>query len=438
MSKLPKVVIIGRANVGKSTLFNRLSTDVKSLTLDFAGVTRDFIADTVSWGGVSFQLVDSGGISLKKSQDPLTEKVRQLSLSLLEHADIILFVCDGKVGLLHEDREIYTLLQKLSKDTIIVVNKIDSTTAQEHLHEFQRLGNHDVIAISAQHGTGSGELLDCIVAKLGNKTISHTIEKPKFNLVLLGKPNVGKSSLMNTLLEEERSIVASQPGTTREPITEELRFYKESIQLTDTPGIRRKRGVTEVLETMMVKTSFKAVDRADIVLLMIDGSEGQISDQELKLAFYSFEQNKALILLINKADMMDDQNHAELEHEFEKYEFFFTKVPKLFISCKTDKNIGKILPLVSTVWDRYKQKFSDQELTEVCKSALAKTPLYHKTSLLILRKIKQIKSAPLIFVLIVNEPLWFGKSQLAFFENILRKHYDLVGVPVKLIPRKVG
>jgi GTPase len=436
MNKLPKVVIVGRMNVGKSTLFNRLSTTVKSLTLDFSGVTRDFIADVVSWQGLSFQLIDSGGISLKKAIDPLTEKVRQIALSLIEQADLVLFVCDGKTGFLPEDREIYKFIQKSHKDAVVVVNKIDSITTQDHLYEFQRLGASDLIAVSAQHGTGSGDLLDHIVTKLEKKHIEYVQEDPKFNVVFLGKPNVGKSSLMNALLEQERSIVAQEAGTTREPITEQLRFYQEIIQLTDTPGIRRKRGVTETLETMMVKTSFKAVERANIVLLLIEGTEGQLSDQELKLAFYAFENNKALIILINKDDLMTDQNYADLEREFDKYDHLMKKIPKLFISCKTGKNLGKILPLVTKVWDRYNTKFSEQELTELFKNALVKTPLYHKSSQLIVRRVKQIKVAPLIFLVIVNEPLWFGQSQLAFFENILRKKYDLMGAPIKLIPRK--
>ena len=318
MSKLPKVVIVGRANVGKSSLFNRLSTSVKSLTLDYSGVTRDFISDVVSWDGLAFELIDSGGISLKKSQDPLTEKVRQIALMLIEQADLVLFVCDGKTGYLPEDRDINKMIHKMGKDTIVVVNKIDATITQDHMYEFQRLGAGIVIPVSAQHGTGSGDLLETIVEKLKNKQVNHVPEVPKFNVVLLGKPNVGKSSLMNLMLERERSIVNQEPGTTREPITEQLRFYQESIQLTDTPGIRRKRGVTETLETMMVKTSFKAVERADIVLMMLDGTEAQLSDQVLKLAFYAFENNKAVILLINKDDIMDDYMHAEFEHDCEK------------------------------------------------------------------------------------------------------------------------
>ena len=169
MSKLPKVVIVGRANVGKSTLFNRLSTSVKSITLDFAGVTRDFLSDVVSWQGVSFELIDSGGISLKKAEDPLSEKVRQVALTLVEKADLVLFVGDGKIGLLPEDREINKFLLKQKKDVIVVINKIDAQETQEYLHEFQKLGHSDVVAVSAQHGTGSGDLLDSIVKKIGKK-----------------------------------------------------------------------------------------------------------------------------------------------------------------------------------------------------------------------------------------------------------------------------
>ena len=338
--------------------------------------------------------------------------------------------------MLPEDFEIAKLLRKSSKKFALVLNKIDAKGFQERRHEFNHLGA-TTFEISANHGIGIGELLEYIVQQVKDtKSQESTPEKTKFNMVLLGKPNVGKSSLMNLLLEQERSIVFDEPGTTREPITEQLRFYQETIQVTDTAGIRRKRGVTDTLETMMVKTSFKAVESASIVLLLIDGSEGQLSDQELKLAFYAFEHDKALIFLINKSDKTTEENISDLKFEYEKYEHFLKKVPTLHISCKTGKNVGKILPLVTEVWQRFTQKFNDQDITELFKKSLEKTPLYHKTSLLILRRVKQIKAGPLLFVLFVNEPAWFGASQLAFFENILRKHYNLLGVPVRFIPQK--
>lgn len=435
MSKLAKVVIVGRTNVGKSTLFNRLSVNVKSLTLDYEGVTRDFIQDVVCWKDRCFELVDSGGISLHKSQDLLAEKVRNIALGLLETADLIVFVCDGKAGLVSEDQEIGKFLHKLQKKVLVGINKADSQQAQEHKYEFAKLGFPQTFFLSAQHGTGINDLLDAIIEALPQQ-IQREEEEPSYKVVLLGKPNVGKSSLMNLLVEQERSLVTDIPGTTREAITEPIRFYQETITVTDTPGIRRKRAVGEQLEQMMVKTSFRALDNADIVLLLVDGDEATLSDQELKLAFYAFEQGKALILLINKADLVNEQKKADLERSFERYSFFLRKIPTLFISCKSQKNIGKILPLVKEVWQRFNHRFSDQELHMLLKEALQKTPLYHSTVPLYLKKVSQIKTAPITLLLYVNVPSWFGASQLAFFENIIRDTYNLTGVPLVFITRK--
>ena len=434
--KLPKVVIIGRMNVGKSTLFNRLSEDVKSLTLDYEGVTRDFVTDVVCWQDVCFELIDSGGISLKKADDPLTEQVRQIALQLLEDAAAILFVVDGTVGITNQDRELATFLHKLGKSVLLVINKIDSKRAQELQFEFQKFAFKPTYAISAQHGQGIAELLDGLLQVLPKKLPEAVEEKSRLSITLLGKPNVGKSSLMNTLLEQKRVLVAELPGTTREAITDQIRFYKETITITDTPGIRRKRSVEEPLEKLMVKSAFQAVKHSDIILLLVDGSEGTISDQELKLAFYTFEQGKAFILLINKVDLMDEQMHADLENKMSRYRHLFDHIPLLFISCKTQKNVGKVLPLITQVWQRYNHRFSDDELTTFFKDALHRTPLYHTGELLTVWQVKQIRTAPPTLLLRVNRPQWFGQSQLAFFENRMRKQYDLKGVPVAFVVRK--
>src|SRR5579872_2355107 len=212
---LPTVVIVGRTNVGKSTLFNRLSTDVKTLTLDYEGVTRDFIRDQVSWQGHNFDLIDTGGISLRKTTDHILEESRKKALHLIEHADIVIFVCDAKVGLLPEDREIARLLHKLGVKTIVVANKVDTHVGQEQEHEFTRLGFENFISISAQHGFGIADLLQAIVDALPDQSSEHIEEAaPKCKVTILGKPNVGKSSLLNLLLKEERAIVADIPGTT--------------------------------------------------------------------------------------------------------------------------------------------------------------------------------------------------------------------------------
>lgn len=431
-----QVVIVGRKNVGKSTLFNRLSAGVKSITYDYPGVTRDLVKDTVSWANTTFALIDTGGISLRKSEDPLEEQVRQVALNAIQHSQLVLFVVDSSVGIVPEDKEISLLLHKLGKDVIIIANKIDHPAAPDHQYEFVKFGFKRILPVAAEHAKGIGDVLEAIVEFLKTKPAITPPEQPAFRVALLGKPNVGKSSLMNLLLQQERSIVAEMPGTTREAISESVMFYKESIQLTDTPGVRRSRGIEEPLEKIMIKTSFRAVERADIVLLMIDGSEKILSDQERKLAFYAFEQqSKAVILIINKDDLMNEEARSFLGHDFEQYEFFLDKIPQLFISCKTGRNIGKILPLVKEVWERHTTEFSQEELTMLFKESLERKPLYHKSLQLKLKKARQIKVAPITIVLHVNNPKWFGPSQLAFFENLLRKKYDLQGVPIKFIPR---
>lgn len=439
MSKsLPSVAIVGRMNVGKSTLFNRLSESARSITYDYAGVTRDVITDTVSWKDRTFELVDTGGISVKKiTQDYIAEQVRTRAIAAVQDADVVIFVCDGTIGILPEDRSLARWLHKQGKKTILAINKIDTKQAKELQHEFERLGFEQIVPISAQHSIGIADLFDAILDVLpeGQKKIEK--EESKCNVVILGKPNVGKSSLLNLLLKKERAIVADMPGTTREPIKEQLRFSQESIQLTDTPGIRRKRGVTEPIEQLMVKSALGSLEDADMVLLMIDASQGHIVDQELKLAFYIFQERyKGLIMLYNKDDLVDEQTKLDLEHSLEEYRYFLDKVEEVRTSVVSKKNIGKLLKKIDSVCTRYNQKFSGEELFILFKEALQAKPLYRAQQRLIVYHVEQVKTAPITIALTVGEPKWFGPSQLGFFERILRKHADLKGVPIKFVLRK--
>jgi GTPase len=437
MKNLPSVVIVGRTNVGKSTLFNRMSKDVKSLTHDEAGVTRDFLHDMVSWKNVSFELMDTGGISLKVSKDVILEHVRQQAMDLIQRADLVLLVCDGTVGVVPEDRNLAKMLHKLGKKVLLVVNKGDCKITESNMHEFEKLGHEPIMTISAQHGTGCDELQDEIIVLLPkHKKVEE--EPVAFNIVMLGKPNVGKSSLINELLKQDRMIVHDQPGTTREAVSERITFHKADIQITDTPGIRRKRGVTEPLEQMMTKSSFRAVERADIILLLVDVSQGEISDQELKLAFYVIEQHKALIMVFNKYDLLEHDDYAaqQLESSLEKYPQLMKRAIRLNISCKSGKNIGKIMSAVQEVWDRHSQTLPNEEVSALLTAAITAKPLYHKTMPLTVYKAKQVATAPITIVMIVNQPQWFEDSQLAFFENVMRKKYDLRGVPVRILTRK--
>lgn len=435
---MPTVAIVGRTNVGKSTLFNRLSESVKSMTLDYEGVTRDVITDVVCWRNVCFELVDTGGISLQKIvDDPIAEIARKRALAVVEQADLALFVCDGTVGVTQEDRELAKMLHKLNNTVLLVVNKIDTSAAKERVYEFERLGFADIIPLSAQHGVGISDLFEGILSKLPAHTAKEKQEEPVCKVVILGKPNVGKSSLMNLLLKRERSIVADIPGTTREPISETVRFYQESIQLTDTPGVRRKREVTEPIEKLMVKSALRTVKEADIVLLMIDASQARVVDQELKLAFYVFEEEyKGLIILFNKDDLMTEENRADLAFNLELYEYFLKKVIQTKISCVSAKNVGKLMQEVSDLCKRYTQRLDDQELTTLFKEALQRTPLYKSERRLIFYHAKQVKTGPITIELRVSEPHLFGPSQIGFFDNVIRKHADLKGVPIRFFVRK--
>ncbi len=437
MSHKAQVVIVGRVNVGKSTLFNRLSSRVKSITLDYEGVTRDYLKEEVEWRDSRFDLIDSGGIHLRKSQDALFERVRKQVLQLVEEADVIVFMVDGTVGVLQEDRELARYIHKLAKPSLLVINKMDSKRAQEQEFEFERLGFEHRVGISAEHGKGIPDFLDKITELLP-KEVSHKPEKKAtFRVMLMGKPNVGKSSLMNALLEDERALVSDIPGTTREAFSEKITFYKEVIGITDTPGIRRQSSVTGELEPLMVKSAFNAMRSSHIILLLIDGSSDTLVDQELKLAFYTYqEQFKSLILLINKDDLVTEQSKASFERSMEYYKHLMDKIPILHISCKTGKNIGRVLPLIQKVWERTSQRFDPAALHRLCVDGLKKKPLYAKQKPLILYKVKQVHVAPITIEFVVNESRWFGPSQLSFFDNLIRSEYDMVGVPIKFIVKK--
>ncbi len=427
------VVIVGRMNVGKSTLFNRLSKKVKSITLDYQGVTRDFLKDRVEWKGKTFEIIDSGGIDLKKSDDLLFVKMREKVLDLVKEADVVVFLTDGTVGVLQEDMQIARFLHTVNKPVILAINKIDTHQAQSNVYEFNSLGFAEIVPIAAEHGRGIDDLEDAIIDKLPETSLEAEGSLTT-RVVFLGKPNVGKSSLMNVLLGEERTLVSDIAGTTREAVSENIMFYKEAIQVTDTPGIRRMRSVSGQIEPLMVKSSFQALRQSDVVVLLIDGSQKEIVDQELKLAFYSFtEQYKALVILVNKEDLMTEEIKESLKESFIPYQHLMKKISLLYISCKTGKNIGKILPLLNQVGSRHKQTFSESDLTSVLLRDITKKVLYKHGVQLEVRKVKQIKTAPITIELKVNDKRLFEPFHLQYFEKVLRANYDLNSVPVKFV-----
>ncbi len=433
MNKLANVVIVGRTNVGKSTLFNKISQTQRSIVLDEEGVTRDCIMEHAEWNGVAFNLVDTGGISLVSKQDYISQQIYNKVEQVIKDAAAILFVCDIQVGITQEDKRIARKLLKLQSDTckiFLVINKVENDYTRLRLYEFEQLGFPKIFGVSSHHSLGVGDLLDEVVQVLSAATPVFTQGPLIPRITLVGRPNAGKSSLINRLTNEDFAIVSAIEGTTREALRKRINFNKAMFELVDTAGIRRQRTVEEGLETMMVKNSLNAIRHAHMVLLLMDASEPQLSAQVLKLAEYAFENGSALILLVNKLDLFTPEMLAQLEDSFLQYEFLMRKIEIMKISCLDGKNINKILPLVETVWERYEQKFTDMYLSDLFKEALLKTPLYKNGKILTFYKAVQTSAAPLRIDLVVRNPELFGQNQFSFFENVLRKAVNLKSVPV--------
>lgn len=432
MSKMPRVVVVGRTNVGKSSLFNRMAPHVKSLTLDQEGVTRDYLSDVVDWNDFKFELLDTGGIDLCKGADFITCQVTEKVKKVLENATMLLFVVDLKTGITDQDMRISRLLQDLKKPVFVLVNKADNRDNDSEIYEFAQFGFDAVFPVSAAHGRGIADVLDAVVSLSRGIDISNQVveEEPEFRVAFLGRPNAGKSSLMNLLVQEDFSIVSDVAGTTREAIRKKIAFNKQVVELIDTAGVRKQGGIDTKLESMMVTNALQIAKRAHIVLLLVDVFEPHVTAQELKLTSYAFDNGCAVIVLFNKVDLFDEEKKQYFEYSLEKYDHFLKKLETLQISCKTDKNIGKILPLVQKVWDRFSVRYSERRLTDIFMQAVKKTPLFKIAKRLNFYNARQVGAAPLrIELLVSNKELW-EDQHLAFFENVLRKEENLKSVPI--------
>ena len=310
---------------------------------------------------------------------------------------------------------------------------MDKAQHSAEQYEFAGLGFDHVSFISALRGNGVKELLNTVTGLFPIDSSTETAPESKYRLVLLGKPNVGKSSLMNQLVGKERSIVSDIEGTTREAVSEQIELFKESFTLSDTAGVRRQRSVKGEIEPLMVKSSLRAVESSDIVLLLIDGSQARLVDQELKLAFWTFTQKyKALIILVNKDDLCDEITRASFDYEVSEYKFLLKKVPLLRISCESGKNIDKIMPKVEQIWARHSQTLSDDKMTLLIQDNMIHRPLFVQKHRLTMHRIEQIATAPMTFRVIIDNWRWWGDSQRGYLENVLRSNYDLEGVPLIL------
>jgi GTP-binding protein len=432
------VAIVGRPNVGKSTLFNRLLEQRKAIVDDESGVTRDRQYGVADWNGKTFNVIDTGGF-VAGSEDVFEKEIAKQVLIAVDEADAIIFMVDTQTGITALDDSMAAVLRKSTKPVFLTVNKVDNNESMLEANEFYKLGFENTFFIAAASGSGSGELLDAI-AELITADASEETEEidalPKF--AIMGQPNVGKSSLLNALIGEERTIVSDIPGTTRDTIHTHYNLFQKEFVLIDTAGIRRKTKVHEDLEFYSVIRAIRAMDEADVCLLLIDAEKG-IASQDLNIFSLASRKGKGIVVLVNKWDLVTKETGTAKEYEKKLKEKLapFTDVPILFISAKEKTRIFKAIEIGLEVYDKRHKKIPTSQLNEVMLKAME---TYHAP---VVRghpvKIKYVTQLPTVvpsFAFFCNFPDDIKQPYKNYLENQLRQHFDLTGVPVRLFFRK--
>ena len=432
MSK-PLVAIVGRPNVGKSTFFNRIVGQRISIVEDTPGVTRDRLYADAEWCGHSFTLIDTGGLEIK-SEDVMWSHIRAQAQIAVETADVIVFMLDGKTGLTHEDYEVAASLRKSRKPILLVVNKLDNNE-QHLLYDFYELGLGEPIGISAGQAKGLGDVLDEIVKLTGKYETEEKEEALK--IAVVGKPNAGKSSLVNKLLGYDRVIVSDIAGTTRDAIDTRIKIGDKEYILIDTAGIRRKRSVEEDLEQYSVMRSLGAVRRADVCLIVIDSSE-ELSEQDVKIAGYVHEQGKPSVVVMNKWDVVEKDTYTiekynrKLKEELKFMDYF---IPT-YVSAKTGKRVDNLIKLAERAYENASRRISTGLLNDVLREAiLTNEPPSKNGKRLKIYYVTEVSANPPTFVIFVNDDTLMHFSYRRYLENALRRSFDFEGTPVRLIIR---
>ncbi|MBO4947977.1 MAG: ribosome biogenesis GTPase Der [Peptococcaceae bacterium] len=433
----PIVAIVGRPNVGKSTLFNRLTRTKMAIVEDYPGVTRDRLYQDAEWNNRKFTLIDIGGIEVR-SEDTILAQVRTQAQVAMEEADVIIFMCDIKAGVTNEDMEIANMLRRTKKDVILAVNKVEDFNHLEDLYEFYSLGLDEPYPISASHGMNTGDLLDRLM-ELIDKYDEEDYEPDVIKIAVVGRPNVGKSSLTNAILGQERAIVSNIPGTTRDAIDTPFERNGQQYVIIDTAGMRRKSKVAETTtERYSVIRSLRAVDRSDVVLMVINAEEGLI-EQDKKIVGYAHEQGKAIILVVNKWDLIekDDKTASTMEKEIRSELLFLQYAPMIFVSAMTKQRVHKLIDMINFGVEQNNLRISTSVLNEVIRDAVQlNPPPSDKGKRLKIYYATQSGVCPPTFVLFVNEPEIMHFSYERFLENKIRENFGFEGTPIRIVVRK--
>ena len=433
----PIVAIVGRPNVGKSTFFNRVTRTRDALVDDFPGVTRDRHYRDARWNDIEFTLVDTGGFT---AGDEFSDGIRFQVEQAIEDADVIILLLDGKEGISPFDRDIVALLRVADKPVFYAVNKIDGAEQEAHVSDFFSLGIEPLFPISAEHRYGISDFLDALVAGISaiDKEAIKDSAEGAIGLAVVGRPNVGKSSLINRILGQERHLVSDQPGTTRDAIDSFFQVDGKSYRLIDTAGIRRKGKVTHKIEKFSIIKALKSLDRCDVALIVLDVAEG-ITEQDINIAGYAFERGCGCIFLLNKWDLLEKDTHTVKKYlgELRMRAKFLAFAPAMTISALTGLRVAKIFKMVDDVYDQYRRRILTGQLNRILESSTAKNPpSLHRGKPLKFYYITQVSSRPPTFVCFVNTPQAVHFSYKRFLINQIREQAGLDKTPIRILIRQ--
>lgn len=433
--KEPLVAIVGRPNVGKSTLFNRIVGKRISIVNDEPGVTRDRIFAHAEWLDNGFTLIDTGGLDFDKEDEISVNIVKQAKLAI-EMADVVVFVVDSTTELSSQDEDVVKILRKSKKQIILCVNKVDNYN-ESIMYEYFELGLGEPYLVSAVHGKGVGDLLDKIVSCF-NKEDMQPKDDDAIKIAIVGKPNAGKSSLINRLVGEERVIVSSIAGTTRDSVDIPFKYNKKNYVLVDTAGMRKKKKIEDkTIERYSIIRSLDSIRNADVVLLVVDVTE-EITDQDLKIASFVVEQNKPSVIVLNKWDLIEKETNtmSKFEERISHELAFMSYYKSVYLSAKTGKRTEKLMPAIEEVYNNARTKVSAGVLNDVLQDAYSiNAPAYKKNKKLKIFYATQTGIAPPTFVLFVNDTSLMPDNYLRYLENSIRKAFNFEGTPIRIVTK---